>query len=79
MFLWSIRSNAERSLFAKAGVDVDGAAIVHFYDAKLQAQLEKTETAYRAISASDIRRTYFNVQKDGQGYRFIVTSQSFLR
>lgn len=74
------REQADKRLFARAGIDASSATIVHFYDAKLEELIEKIEVGYRNISASNIRRTYFHVRKTADGgYTFVVISQSFLR
>jgi hypothetical protein len=73
------RLESDRDLFAKAGVDASSATILHFYDAELEKLLVKVEVGYRQFEERNIRRTYFNVRKDGDGYSFQVSSQSYLR
>ena len=57
----------------------EGAMLMHFYHPETEEMLAKTETSYRNKKATEIRRTYFSVRKDGSGYKFVVTSQSLLR
>ncbi|MFP6763621.1 MAG: hypothetical protein VB858_08385 [Planctomycetaceae bacterium] len=73
------RQKVDRELFQKAGIDATQATIMHFYAPETEALLAKVEVAHRNRKTSEIRRTYFNVRKDGSGYKFIVTSQSYLR
>jgi len=51
---------------------------MHFYDPETEQLLARTEVAYRNRKSSEIRSTYFAVRKDGSGYKFVVTSQSYL-
>ena len=74
------RQKADKALFAKAGVNVDGAAmLLHFYPKGAEQKLIASEVGYRNKKASEIRRTYFKVTPDGGGYKFSVTSQSYIR
>ena len=73
------RKDADIALFKKAGEDATGARLMHFYDPETEELLARTEIAYRNRKPTEIRRTYFNVRKDGAGYKFVVTSQSYLR
>ncbi len=74
------RQKADKALFAKAGVNVDGAAmLLHFYPKPAEQALIGSETGYRNKKASEIRRSYFKVTSDGGGYKFTVTSQSYIR
>ena len=72
-------SARDRALFRDAGVDVSGAAFLLFLNADTEQQLLQAEKAWRGKEPHVIRRTYFRVVADGDGYRFKVTSQSYLR
>jgi hypothetical protein len=73
------RKKADVDIFKKAGENAEGAMLMHFYHPETEEMLAKTETSYRNKKATEIRRTYFSVRKDGSGYKFVVTSQSLLR
>lgn len=73
------RDKADRELFQKAGINATAATIMHFYAPETESLLARVELEYRNKKSSEIRRTYFNVRKDGRGYKFIVASQSHLR
>jgi len=73
------RKQADASLFKKAGVpNADSAMLMHFYAPETEQLLARTEIAYRNRKSTEIRSTYFSVRKDGAGYKFVVTSQSYL-
>lgn len=70
------RRNADLDLFARAGLTVPaGATILHFYSADAENQLARLELDYRNRKVQQIRRTYFSVEKDGAGFKFVVTKQ----
>lgn len=71
------RRTADIELFKKAGIDVGGASIFHFYPQPTEDQLAKLEAEYRNRPTREIRRTYFAVESRGAGYRFVVTRQAF--
>lgn len=74
------RRNADVALFRKAGIpDADDATILHFYAPETELLLACTEVAYRNCKSTNIRRTYFTIEEDGAGYKFVVTSQAYLR
>lgn len=74
------RKKADASLFKKAGVaNAESAMLMHFYAPETEQLLARTEIAYRNRKSSEIRSTFFSVRKDGAGYKFVVTSQSYLR
>lgn len=73
------REKADRELYARSGVNVDGAVLLHFYSKEAEQKLIQSEVGYRNKKASEIRRTYFRVTKDGAGFKFTVTSQSYIR
>ena len=70
---------ADQQLFRKAGIETAAARILHFYPPTLEAQLLTLEQQYANRKISDIRRTYFQVLTEGNGYRFQVTRQSLFR
>ncbi|WP_437204385.1 hypothetical protein [Planctomicrobium sp. SH664] len=73
------RKEADVKLFAKAGVDVTGATLFHFYPKQTEQLLLTQEYAYAKKRTMDISRTYFSVVKQGSGYAFVVTRQNHLR
>lgn len=73
------RQQTDRELFKKAGIDATAGTIMHFYAPETENLLATVEVGFRNRKSAEIRRTYFNVRKDGSGYKFIVTSQSYLR
>lgn len=73
------RKQADEKLFQKAGVNVSNAILFHFYPKKTEQQLLRLEYQYGKRKASEIRRTYFVVVKQGSGYAFVVTRQIYLR
>lgn len=73
------RKKGDVGIFKKAGESAEQAMIMHFYHADTEATLAKTEVAYLNKKSTEIRRTYFNVRKDGSGFKFVVTSQVNLR
>jgi hypothetical protein len=74
------RKQADASLFQKAGVpNASNAMLMHFYAPETEQLLARTEVAYRNRKSAEIRSTYFSVRKDGAGFKFVVTSQSYLR
>ncbi len=70
---------ADRTLFKKANIDVSTTRVLHFYPRKTEALLASLERDYANRKISEIRRTYFVVEKNRSGYRFRVTRQSYLR
>lgn len=73
------RRQGDIALFRKAGVNVSGGTIYHFYPKETEARLVRREREHANRKPSDIRRTYFGVQSQGAGFRFIVTRQSLYR
>lgn len=73
------RKDADVSLFGKAKLNASNATLMHFYAPETENLLAQIEVAYRNRKSTEIRRTYFNVRPEGTGYRFVVTSQSYLR
>ena len=69
------RKQADEELFAKAGIDAKQAAILHFYPTELEQMLAQLELSFAGRPANQIRRTYFEVQRAGNGYEFKVRDQ----
>lgn len=69
------RRKADLELYRKAGINASGANIVHFYPKETEQMLVRAERAYQNQPSNRIRRTYFTVTPDGDGYTFTVTRQ----
>lgn len=64
-------------LFDRAGVDVTGGILFHFYPAATEQMLAKLELEAAGRPVAQIRRTYFIVRRKSPGYEFVVTRQIF--
>ena len=64
---------ADRNLFAKAGIDVTGGILFHFYDPQTENNLARLEQEKATKDIDEIRRTYFVVRRTGSEYNFAVT------
>jgi hypothetical protein len=73
------RKKADLELLQKAGIDVGSGMLFQFYPKDIEENLAQIEFAYRKRKASEIRKTYFVVQKAGKGYEFAVTQQTYLK
>ena len=73
------RKAADAEIFKKAGVDVTGAILFHFYPKATEQMLMQVEYDYAKRKASEIRRTYFAVIQGRGGYAFAVSRQTYLR
>lgn len=74
------RRASDEELLKKAGVPASRQSMIfHFYPLKTEQQLASLEYNYAKRAASEIRRTYFLVKKQGSGYLFDVTRQTYLR
>lgn len=73
------RQAADIKLLAKAGVQVGQGRILHFYTPETENRLAVVERNFANRKAKEIRRTYFAVVKQGQGYTFEVTRQTYLQ
>lgn len=73
------RRTSDLSLFKKAGHDVTGAILFHFYPKETENRLLQIEKQYRNKNFDEIRRTYFVVRGDRRGYSFEVTRQTYFR
>lgn len=72
------RKGTDIKLFAKAGVNAASGTIFHFYPEDIENQLAVLEFQYRNRPAKEIRRTYFVVEPEGDGYKFTVVRQTYL-
>ncbi len=70
---------ADRTLFKKANIDVSTSRVLHFYPRKTETLLATIERDYANRKISDIRRTFFVVEKNRNEYNFRVTRQSYFR
>jgi len=70
---------ADRTLFKKVNIDVSTSRVLHFYPRQTETLLATLERDYANRKISDIRRTYFVVEKNRKGYNFRVTRQSYFR
>lgn len=71
---------ADRKLFEKAGIDITGGILFHFYPKDTeqmlaQREFERAQRSNRTID--QIRRTYFVVEGAGNKYNFLVTRQIY--
>lgn len=73
------RRSADEKLFQKAGVSVGSGTIFHFYPPQTEQLLARLELSFANRAAKDIRRTYFVVVSQRNGYTFAVTRQTYLR
>jgi hypothetical protein len=69
------RVQADIELFKKANVDAGTGVIMHFYPAETEQLMAQLELAYGNKKTEEIRRTYFQVRRNGGGYEFVVTKQ----
>lgn len=73
------RKAADAKIFQENGIDASKAIMFHFYPKPTEQQLMTLEFQYAKRKASEIRRTYFVVVKQGSGYAFVVTRQVYMR
>jgi hypothetical protein len=74
------RRGADVELFKRANVEVRGDTVIfHFYTKATEAKLVQLEHDYRGRPIAQIRRTYFAVEKSGDGYQFSVVRQTYLQ
>jgi hypothetical protein len=73
------RKAADTKLLQKAGVDLAGGILVHFYPAQTEQLLAQAERSYANRPEREIRRTYFVIVPRGGGYSFAVTHQTYFR
>jgi len=80
-FTWQggSRKQADVQLFRKAGIEVGGAPLLHFYPKATEDALAQLEFKYRQRKASEIRRTFFEVIQTKAGYDFEVVRQTYLK
>lgn len=67
------RKQADIDLFKKAGIDARTGIILHFYPRDTVGLLARIEQEQSDRPVKQIRRTYFSVRRDGNGYEFVVT------
>ena len=73
------RKATDQKLFERAGVNTQGGFILHFYPQKTEQLLARLERSYANRSVKEIRRTYFTVVRQGNGFSFAVTRQLYFR
>lgn len=73
------RKAADVALLQKAGVDLTGGVVLHFYSPETETLLVETERNFANRAERDIRRTYFRIVPRGEGYAFAVTHQTYWR
>ncbi len=73
------RRELDIKLFQRAGINVGNAIILHFYPPETERLLAQAEYEYRKRPPQQIRRTYFTVVREGNGYKFVVTKQLYVR
>jgi hypothetical protein len=71
------RRQADAKLCEKAGVQAGNRPILHLYPKETEARLAQLERQYRNRPPEQVRRTYFIVQREGRGYKFVVTRQIY--
>jgi hypothetical protein len=71
------RKSVDIKLFQKAGIDARAGTIFHFYPPDVEQNLARLELGYRNKPVEQIRRTYFVVENEGNGYKFVVTRQTY--
>ncbi|MEZ6059860.1 MAG: hypothetical protein R3C19_05820 [Planctomycetaceae bacterium] len=70
------RVKADIDLLTLAGItDVSSGIILHFYPRETEEILARLEHDYANLRPDQIRRTYFDVARDGDGFKFEVTNQ----
>lgn len=69
------RKEADIELFQKAGIDARPGQILHFYPTELEQTLARLELSYANRTSDQIRRTYFQVNRAGNGFEFAVSDQ----
>lgn len=70
------RVKADLELLSKAGVpDPSSGTVLHFYDPATEQIMARVELKYADKPIEQIRRTYFQVRRSGNGYEFFVTDQ----
>jgi len=80
-FVWGNddRAAVDRQLFARAGIDVSQATIVHFYSAETEATMAQLEKVYANRPVKEIRRTYFRIVEMANGPAFEIARQTYYR
>lgn len=71
------RRKADLELIGRAGLKVPfETTVLHFYPPETEQVLARLERDYLNRQAAQIKRTYFAVERDGAGYKFVVTGQT---
>jgi len=74
------RRGADVELFKRGNVEARGDTVIfHFYSKATESNLAQLERDYRGRPVSQIRRTYFAVEKSGAGYQFSVIRQTYFQ
>jgi hypothetical protein len=71
------RQAADLQLFGKANINIGAGTLFHFYPAKTESLLARLERDFKNKSVAQIRRTYFIVQSNDDGYEFVVSRQIY--
>ena len=71
------RQAADLQIFGKANINIGAGTIFHFYPAKTESLLARLERDFKDKSVAQIRRTYFIVQSNDDGYAFVVSRQIY--
>lgn len=71
------RQKADLALFEKAGIKLDKVTLFHFYPAQTEQQLAQLEVSYANKQPQYIRKTYYVVQRERNGYKLVVTRQLY--
>ncbi|NUQ61333.1 MAG: hypothetical protein HUU20_02525 [Pirellulales bacterium] len=67
---------ADRELFQRAGLNVEGRVVLKFLPAKTEQALLALETKAAGTHINDLRRTRFGIRSDRGGYTFFVIEQT---
>lgn len=71
------RRRADLELIGRAGLQVPfETTVLHFYPPETETMLARLEHDYLNRPVAQIKRTYFSVERDGAGYKFVVTGQT---
>lgn len=68
---------ADRDLFARAGVETQGKVILRFLPRDVEMRLVALEKARAGSTTMTIRRTLFGVRPEAGGYAFFVVDQTY--
>ncbi|MEM1063280.1 MAG: hypothetical protein AAGJ97_13220 [Planctomycetota bacterium] len=68
---------ADRELLAKIGLRTTSEPLFHFYPEQTEIALARAEFAHKNVEPDQIRRTYFVVRPEGDGYELDVRRQTY--